>query len=104
MHYLYTLYTKILVCSADDAEHLYDISSGLRKGFFEEDAKKVAVKIATLIKNTVPSYLLCEWRFANVLANLPVIDAVAEMLIEKGVLTPPENGIGAEGCWMIIKK
>ena len=43
-------------------------------------------------------------RFANVLANSPVLDAVVECLIEKGVLTPPEDGIGAEGCWMSVKK
>ena len=30
--------------------------------------------------------------------------AISEYLIEKGVLTPPENGIGAEGCWMSVEK
>jgi len=29
---------------------------------------------------------------------------VVECLIEKGILTPPEDGIGAEGCWMGVKK
>lgn len=30
--------------------------------------------------------------------------AIVEALIEKGILTPPDNGIGAEGCWMSIAK
>ena len=69
-----------------------------------EDAEIVAEKVATLIKKSVPDYLLGEWRLANNLANLPILDAVVECLIEKGVLTPPEDGIGAEGCWMSVEK
>ena len=98
------LYTKILVCSEKDSDRLFEISKGLRKGFFEEDAKIVAEKIASLIQKVVPDYLLGEWRFANRLANMPVLDAVVEVLIEKGILIPPENGIGAEGCWMRVMK
>lgn len=98
------LYTKILVCSLKDSDRLFEISKGLRNGFFEEDAKIVAKKIAALIRKTVPEYLLGEWRLANCLANLPVFDAVVEALIDKGILTPPENGIGAEGCWMSVLK
>ena len=41
---------------------------------------------------------------ANSLANLPILDAVVERLIELGLLTPPEDGIGAEGCWMSVEK
>ena len=106
--YLYrdgdTLYTKILVSRLEDSSGLYKISEGLKNGFFEKDALITADKIAALIKKAVPDYLLGEWRFANNLANLPITDAVVEALIEKGVLTPPENGIGAEGCWMQVEK
>lgn len=98
------LYTKILVCTLADRERLFGISSGLRNGYFNADAKIVAEKIAQLIKKSIPEYLYGEWRLANVLANLPVLDAVVECLIEKGVLTPPEDGIGAEGCWMSVEK
>lgn len=98
------LYTKILVCSEKDSDRLFEISKGLYEGFFEEDAKIVAEKIASLIQKVVPDYLLGEWRFANRLANMPVLDAVVEVLIEKGILIPPENGIGAEGCWMSVMK
>lgn len=98
------LYTKILVCSMKDFDRLFEISNGLCKDFFEDDAKIVAEKIATLIKKVVPEYLLGEWRLANCLANMPVIDAVVEVLIDKGIIIPPENGIGAEGCWMSVKK
>ena len=98
------LYTKILVNEWQDRNRLFDISSGLRTGFFERDARMTAEKLAALIKKAVPDYLLGEWRLANRLANMPVCDSVVEALIEKGLLTPPEDGIGAEGCWMSVKK
>lgn len=98
------LYTKILVSSLKDRDRVFDISNGLCKGFFEEGAQVVAEKIAALIKKVVPDYLLGEWRLANRLANMPVLDSVVEVLIEKGILSPPEDGIGAEGCWMSVMK
>ena len=106
--YLYregdTLYTKILVTTLDDREKLFKISDGLKNGYFDAEAEIVAEKLAALFKASIPEYLLAEWRFANTLANMPILDAVVECLIERGVLTPPENGIGAEGCWMSVRK
>ena len=98
------LYTKILVSSLSDRNRLFDISNALQNGYFDADAEIVAAKVAELIKKSVPDYLLGEWRLANNLASMPILDAVVECLIEKGVLTPPEDGIGAEGCWMSVEK
>lgn len=98
------LYTKILVNDLSDSNRLFDISNNLQNGYFNADAEIVAEKIAALIRKTVPEYLLGEWRFANILAGMPILDAVVECLIEKGILTPPEDGIGAEGCWMSVEK
>ena len=106
--YLYrdgdTLYTKILVNAFSDRNRLFDISNALQNGYFDADAEIVAAKVAELIKKSIPDYLLGEWRLANNLASMPILDAVVECLIEKGVLTPPEDGIGAEGCWMSVEK
>ena len=103
------LYTKVLVNALTDnfkmlEKDLFKISNGLSDGYFDADAEIVAERIAELIKKSLPDHLLGEWRFANALANSPVLDAVVECLIEKGVLTPPENGIGAEGFWMSVEK
>ena len=106
--YLYregdTLYTKILVSALSDRNRLFDISNALQNGYFDADAEIVAAKVAELIKKSVPDYLLGEWRLANNLASMPVLDAVVECLIGKGILTPPDDGIGAEGCWMSVEK
>lgn len=99
-----TLYTKILVSRLADWDHLFDISEGMNSGVFEQEAEKVAAQIAALIRAVVPAYLHGEWQLANRLANMPVLDGVVECLIERGILIPPENGIGAEGCWMLVEK
>ncbi|MBR5314625.1 MAG: sigma-70 family RNA polymerase sigma factor [Clostridia bacterium] len=98
------LYTKILVNALSDRDRLFDISNALQNGYFDADAEIVAAKVAELIRKSVPDYLLGEWRLANNLASMPILDAVVECLIEKGVLTPPKDGIGAEGCWMSVEK
>jgi len=98
------LYTKILVNALSDRNRLFDISNALQNGYFDDDAEIVAAKVAELIKKYVPDYLLGEWRLANNLASMPILDAVVECLIKKGILTPPEDGIGAEGCWMSVEK
>ena len=106
--YLYregdTLYTKILVCPMKDSERIFDVSNRLTKGYFDRDAEAVAEKLADLIRRSVPDYLLGEWRFANDLASMPILDSVIEVLIQKGILTPPKDRIGAEGCWMYVEK
>lgn len=86
-----------------DKNRLFEISYGLKKAFGQE-CELIAEKLAVLIRKHVPSYLWGEWDFANRLANLPVLDSVIELLIKQSVLSPPENGIGAEGCWMSVMK
>ena len=97
------LYTRILVSDLKD-RHLFDISYRLNAGKFSKEAEETADKLAALFKKAIPDYLMGEWVYANTLANAPVLDAVVECLIEKGLLVPPENGIGAEGCYMFVQK
>lgn len=98
------LYTKILACTIEDGDRLFAITNAIRDGYFEEDAQAVAEKMAALLRRALPDYLLGEWRFANKLSAGPLIDLVVEALIERGLLIPPKDGIGAEGCWMCVKK
>ena len=99
-----TLYTKILVFDATDYQKLFSITNQFPKETFEQAAQDAARKISRLIHRCIPNHLHGEWVHANTLANLPVLDGVIEALIEKGLLIPPKDGIGAEGCWMCIEK
>lgn len=106
--YLYregdTLYTKILVHDGKDSDRLFAITRNLTSAVLTKEAEAIAEKLADLIRKNVPEYLHGEWSFANELAGLPVHDALVEALIERGLLTPPENRLGAEGCWMSVEK
>lgn len=106
--YLYregeTLYTKILMHDRKDSKHFFDVSNELVKGYFDKEAEEVADKIAKLTKKAIPDYLMGEWEKVNRLAGLPLLDSIVEVLIDKGIITPPENGIGAEGCWGMVSK
>ncbi len=99
-----TLYTKILVSDRKDNSRLYSTTIKLENSYFDQAAEAIAKEIAALIKSALPDYLIGEWRFANRLAGLPMVDALVEALIERGMLTPPKDGIGAEGCWMEVEK
>lgn len=98
------LYTKILVSRMKDKDRLFDLSMKLNDGCWDREAKIVADRIADMIHRTVPEHLLCEWKFVNSLASQPVLDNIIEHLIERGVLVPPKDGLGAEGCWMSVER
>ncbi len=98
------LYTKILVCGAGDEDRLFHITDGLAHGYLEEYAQNAAEKVAGCIRRFVPEHLLGEWKYANWLAAEPVLDALLDALVAADMLTPPESGVGAEGCWMSVEK
>ena len=98
------LYTQILVCTIKDREHLFDISNTLAEAHFTAQAQTVAAQIAQWIAKTVDKALLREWRLANSMAHLPIIDAVIDALVERGILIPAENELGAPGCWMSVER
>ena len=98
------LYTKILINDMKDVNYLFKISNNLNYDSFVKDCEEVAEKIAELIKKTVPDHLIEDWMYYNDLASIPVLDTVVEELIEKGILTPPETGLGAEGCWVSVER
>ena len=98
------LYTKILVNDMKDRYKLFDLSSCLPNGnsTFGAKAEEAAEKIADLIRSVVPEHLSSEFLFVNDLASMPLRGAVEEALIQKGILIPPKDGVGAEGCWMSV--
>ena len=95
------LYTKILVIDSDTDRCAP--SYGLEAEFLAE-ADIAAKEMSEFLKTVLPPELIAEYRYANALAALPILDTLIDALIDEGMLTPPEDGIGAEGCWMITKK
>lgn len=105
--YLYregdTLYTKILVCDMDDWMELTKLNDGLIQEY-KPEVDAVAAEIAALIKKYVPEHILGDYKRANGLAAMPILDSLIDALIDKEFMTAPENGVGAEGCWLALKQ
>jgi len=99
----YMLYTKILVCNYDDWMNLTKLNDGLIKEY-KTEVEEVAKEITELIKKYVPEHVLGDYKQANGLAAMPILDSLIDALIDKGFMTAPENGVGAEGCWLALKK
>ena len=97
------LYTKILTMNADDRPAWETLGNELYDRFTEQ-AEAIAAEMATLIRKALPEHLLPEYRLVNMLADLPILDTLVESLIRRGLLTTPEDGVGAEGCWMFLGK
>lgn len=97
------LYTKILICTMEDWMNLTKVNDGLIQEYRPE-VEAVAEEIAGLIKKYVPEHVFCDYKLANRLASMPVLDTLIDALIERGLITAPENGVGAEGCWLALKK
>lgn len=97
-------YTKILAVDFSDRDRVFDISRRLTGGVFEEEAEYVAERMAALIRENLLEFLLPEWRYASRLVGVSMEDAVINELVERGLLVPPLNGIGAEGCWVCVDR
>ena len=68
-----------------------------------QPARPAAAALAAFFRKTLPPHLLGEWRMANRIADLPMYDALVEALIDRGLLVPPADGVGAEGCWLTVE-
>ena len=97
------LYTKFLVMTKEDQERMFQLNVGIRESFRRE-AERIADTMTAALRRYLPTHLLPDYRHANTLAAMPVLDTLVEDLIGRGMLTPPENGVGAEGMWMGVEK
>ena len=93
------LYTKILAFTPEQ----YKAYSGIVNAVcFDDVAKDIATALADALLRILPKRLLSEWKIAATLAASACTDALETSLVVGGILTPPENGVGAEGCCMIV--
>lgn len=98
------LYTKILVYKASDSDKIDSITYKIADEILDDLVKRIAEKVSLLLHKFIPEHLIGEWKYANMLAETPFVNIIINKLAENGLINQPENGIGAEGCWMIIKK
>ena len=98
-----TLYTKILVMNKKDSGRVFLIDHDLRDKL-RPLAETVAEQIADWLRSVLPEHLLSDYIKVSNLASLGAVPAVLHDLCQHALLEIPENGIGAEGCWMTVEK
>ncbi len=70
----------------------------------DHTVERIAAELAEFIKNHIPEHLENEYEmYARLIAGIRMLDALVEECIKECVLTPPENGVGAEGCLMDVE-
>jgi len=105
--YLYregdTLYTKIVTYREEDSDRILAFADNFARAL-QNEWFDIASEIASFIKKAIPEHLIAEYRYVNDIAALPLFTKLTEALLEYRLLKLPERELGAEGCWMTVKK
>ncbi len=68
------------------------------------ETDQIARRLGDYLNGVLPAHLLSDWEMGVGLAMLPMEEKVLDILVERGVLIPEADGIGAVGCFMQIKE
>ena len=98
-----TLYTRILVIEKKDSGRVFLIDHDLRDRI-RPLAESVAEQTAAWLRSVLPEHLLTDYLKVSFLASGGVVHAVLTDLCQHCLLEIPEDGIGAEGCWLTVEK
>lgn len=98
-----TLYTRILVMAKKDSGRVFLIDHDLRDRI-RPLAESVAEQTAAWLRSVLPEHLLTDYLKVSFLASGGVVHAVLTDLCQHCLLEIPEDGIGAEGCWLTVEK
>ena len=97
------LRTAILTVDAADSDRFLAISKNVMK-YLDPVAERIAEKVAVFIRNNIPKHLWSDYKYANSLAAQPMFEMILDSLIEKGMLTIPEEGFSSEGMYMELAR
>jgi hypothetical protein len=72
--------------------------------YLDPVAERIAEKVAVFIRNNIPKHLWSDYKYANSLAAQPMFEMILNSLMEKGMLTIPEEGFSSEGMYMELAR
>lgn len=95
---------KIIVIDKKNATDFYKLSYD-----FNEDMgmiiEQIAAELSAFMRTHIPEHLMNEYQiYTGMIAGVRILDNAIEDCISKGLLTEPENRLGAEGVLMIVEK
>ncbi len=105
--YLYregdTLYTRILVMDEAGRKNVFLADDGIKEAI-RPLAKDAAEGMAAWIRRVVPAHLLEDYSLLSHEVCAGIFTTLLPALIERGILTLPEGGVGTGGCWMTVER
>ncbi len=105
--YLYreddTLYTRILVMDGEGRKCVFEADDDIKEAI-RPLSKRAAGRMAAWLREVVPTHLLGDYSLLAHEVCAGIFAALLPALMERGVLSLPEGGLGAEGCWMTVDR
>lgn len=101
---------KIIVIEGTDEEALCVPFFDLENTKFKDEGlvnplDKIAAELSCFIRTHVPEHMINEYHiYAELIAGNRILDKAIEALIEEGLLSKPENRLGAEGVLMCVER
>jgi hypothetical protein len=95
---------KIIIINRKDEEKFAQIANRLCDNM-EEIKESIAKELSDFMKKHIPEHLLNEYHlYPGLIAGIRILSTTIEECIKEGLLSEPENRIGAEGVIMEIEK
>lgn len=71
----------------------------------QEIAENIAEELAAFMKQHIPEHLMNEYKiYTQLIAGTRILSRTIEACIQEGLLTEPQNRLGAEGVLMVVEK
>ncbi len=98
-----TLYTRILVMDGEGRRTVFLADDDIKETI-RPLARQAAGDMAAWIRKVVPAHLLGDYSLLMYEVCAGIFTSLLPSLVERGILTLPEGGLGAEGCWMTVER
>lgn len=95
---------KIIVLDKKNEKEFYDFVDEFNVDM-ENIIEKIAAEIAMFIRKNIPEHLINEYKiYTTLIAGVRILSKAIDECINTGLLSKPENRLGAEGMLMIVEK
>lgn len=95
---------KIIVIDIKDKMDFYDLSYDINSSEMDELAGKIAAELSDFMRSRIPEHLMNEYRiYMELIAGTRMLSRTIDECISEGVLSKPENRLGAEGVLMVVE-
>ena len=95
---------KIIVINKQNDKEFFRLSFDLNQNM-ENIIKQIAMELSDFMKKRIPKHLINEYQiYTQLIAGVRILSSVIEECIKEGLLSEPENRVGAEGMLMIVER